>query len=240
MFLLLFICMLILSFILIIISISDVHNWFYYENINYLIKEKLYAEIRLEKFFKKSKIKNIFILLIYIFNIILILSFISLHNFYRKELINSAFITFVLISILMQIFILILIVNIIKKTFNLKKIYRKLINSNSKAEWESYFLDINKINVKDHKFDIVKEYIQNEKINFYYLAIDVSRMIVIFPKYKKLKKILKNKSSIRDKYLYINSILAIEPLKLRIKKQYLDREQISYLYYLIMSDIVKE
>ncbi len=239
MFLLLFICMLILSFILIIISISDVHNWFYYENINYLIKEKLYAEIRLEKFFKKSKIKKIFILLIYIFNIILILSFISLHNFYRKELINSAFITFVLISILMQIFILILIVNIIKKTFNLKKIYRKLINSNSKAEWESYFLDINKINVKDHKFDIVKEYIQNEKINFYYLAIDVSRMIVIFPKYKKLKKILKNKSSIRDKYLYINSILAIEPLKLRIKKQYLDREQISYLYYLIMSDIVK-
>ena len=41
MFLLLFICMLILSFILIIISISDVHNWFYYENINYLIKEIL-------------------------------------------------------------------------------------------------------------------------------------------------------------------------------------------------------
>lgn len=197
MFLLSFICMVILSFILIVISISDVYTWFYYENINYLLKEKLYVEIRLEKFFKKSKIKNIFILLIYIFNLILILLFILLHNFYKKELINSEFITFVLISILMQIFILILIINIIKKTFKLKKIYDKLINSNGKAEWESYFLDINKINVKDYKFDIVKEYIQNEKINFYYLAINVSKMVVIFPKYKKLKKILKSKSLIK-------------------------------------------
>ena len=173
MFLLLFIPMLILSFVLITIWISNVYNWFYYENINYLIKEKLYVEIRLEKFFKKSKIKNIFTLLIYILNIILILLFILLHNFYKKELINSAFITFTLISILMQLFILTLIINIIKKTF-------------------------------------------------------------------KLKKILKNKSLIKDKYLYLNSLLAIEPLKLKIKKQYLDREQISYLYYLIMSDIVEQ
>ena len=234
MFLLLFIPMLILSFVLITIWISNVYNWFYYENINYLIKEKLYVEIRLEKFFKKSKIKNIFTLLIYILNIILILLFILLHNFYKKELINSTF-----ISILMQLFILTLIINIIKKTFKLKKIYEKLINSNGKVKWEPYFLDINKINVKDHKFDIVKEYIQNGKINFYYLALSVSKMVVIFPKYKKLKKILKNKSLIKDKYLYLNSLLAIEPLKLRIKKQYLDREQISYLYYLIMSDIVE-
>ena len=240
MFLLSFIPMLILSFVLIIIWISNVYNWFYYENINYLLKEKLYVEIRLEKFFKKSKIKNIFTLLIYILNIILILLFILLHNFYEKELINSTFITFTLISILMQLFILTLIINIIKKTFKLKKIYEKLINSNGKVEWEPYFLDINNINVKDHKFDIVKEYIQKGKINFYYLALNVSKMVVIFPKYKKLKKILKNKSFIKDKYLYLNSILAIEPLKLRIKKQYLDREQISYLYYLIMSDIVKQ
>lgn len=239
MFLLLFIPMLILSFVLITIWISNVYNWFYYENINYLIKEKLYVEIRLEKFFKKSKIKNIFTLLIYILNIILILLFILLHNFYKKELINSAFITFTLISILMQLFILTLIINIIKKTFKLKKIYEKLINSNGKVKWEPYFLDINNINVKDHKFDIVKEYIQKGKINFYYLALNVSKMVVIFPKYKKLKKILKNKSFIKDKYLYLNSILTIEPLKLRIKKQYLDREQISYLYYLIMSDIVE-
>ena len=40
MFLLLFIPMLILSFVLITIWISNVYNWFYYENINYLIKEK--------------------------------------------------------------------------------------------------------------------------------------------------------------------------------------------------------
>lgn len=193
MFLLLFIPMLILSFVLITIWISNVYNWFYYENINYLIKEKLYVEIRLEKFFKKSKIKNIFTLLIYILNIILILLFILLHNFYKKELINSAFITFTLISILMQLFILTLIINIIKKTFKLKKIYDKLINSNGKVKWEPYFLDINKINVKDHKFDIVKEYIQNGKINFYYLALNVGKMVVIFPKYKKLKKILKIK-----------------------------------------------
>ena len=33
----------------------------------------------------------------------------------------------------------------------------------------------------------------------------------------KLKKILKNKILIKDKYLYLNSLLAIEPLKLRIK-----------------------
>jgi len=118
MFLLLFICMVILSFILIIICISNVYNWFYYENINYLIKEKLYVEIRLEKFFKKSKIKNIFTLLIYILNIILILLFILLHNFYKKELINSTFITFTLIFILMQLFILTLIINIIKKHLN--------------------------------------------------------------------------------------------------------------------------
>ena len=59
----------------------------------------------------------------------------------------------------MQLFILTLIINIIKKTFKLKKIYEKLINSNRKVKWEPYFLDINKINVKDHKFDIVKEYI---------------------------------------------------------------------------------
>ena len=186
MFLLSFICMAILSFILIIICISNVYIWFYYENINYLLKEKLYVEIRLEKFFKKSKIKNIFTLLIYILNIILILLFILLHNFYKKELIDSTFITFTLISILMQLFILTLIINIIKKTFKLKKIYQKSINSNGKVEWEPYFLDINKINVKDHKFDIVKEYIQNEKINFYYLALNVSKMVVIFPKYKKL------------------------------------------------------
>lgn len=191
MFLLLFIPMLILSFILITIWISNVYNWFYYENINYLLKEKLYVEIRLEKFFKKSKIKNIFTLLIYILNIILILLFILLHNFYKKELINSAFITFILISIFMQLFILTLIINIIKKTFKLKKIYEKLINSNGKVEWEPYFLDINKINVKDQKFDIVKEYIQNGKINFYYLALNVSKMVVIFPKYKKLKKNIK-------------------------------------------------
>lgn len=89
MFLLFFICVAILSFILIIISISDVHTWFYYENINYLLKEKLYVEIRLEKFFKKSKIKNIFILLIYIFNLILILLFILLHNFYKYSTQNS-------------------------------------------------------------------------------------------------------------------------------------------------------
>lgn len=57
MFLLLFICVAILSFILIIISISDVYTWFYYENINYLIKEKLYVEIRLEKFLKNPKLK---------------------------------------------------------------------------------------------------------------------------------------------------------------------------------------
>ena len=239
MFLLSFICMVILSFILIIIWISNVYNWFYYENINYLLKEKLYVEIRLEKFFKKSKIKNIFTLLIYILNIILILLFILLNNFYKKELTNSTFITFTLISIFMQLFILTLIINIIKKTFKLKKIYEKLINSNGKVKWEPYFLDINKINVKDYKFDIVKEYIQNGKINFYYLALNVSKMVVIFPKYKKLKKILKNKSLIKDKYLYLNSLLAMEPLKLRIKKQYLDREQISYLYYLIMSDIVE-
>lgn len=86
MFLLLFIPMLILSFVLITIWISNVYNWFYYENINYLIKEKLYVEIRLEKFFKKSKIKNIFTLLIYILNIILILLFILLQIFIKKNL----------------------------------------------------------------------------------------------------------------------------------------------------------
>ena len=57
MFLLLFIPMLILSFVLIIIWISNVYNWFYYENINYLLKEKLYVEIRLEKFLKSLKLK---------------------------------------------------------------------------------------------------------------------------------------------------------------------------------------
>lgn len=124
MFLLSFIYMVILSFILIIICISNVYIWFYYENINYLLKEKLYVEIRLEKFFKKSKIQNIFTLLIYILNIILILLFILLHNFYKKELIDSTFITFTLISILMQLFILTLIINIIKKTFKLKKYMR--------------------------------------------------------------------------------------------------------------------
>lgn len=127
MFLLSFISMAILSFILIIISISDVYNWFYYENINYFIKEKLYVEIRLEKFFKKSKIKNIFTLLIYILNIILILLFILLHNFYKKEIIDSTFITFTLISILMQLFILTLIINIIKKTFKLYELLNKFI-----------------------------------------------------------------------------------------------------------------
>ena len=81
-------------------------------------------EIMLEKFFKKSKIQNIFTLLIYILNIILILLFILLHNFYKKELIDSTFITFTLISILMQLFILTLIINIIKKTFKLKKYIR--------------------------------------------------------------------------------------------------------------------
>lgn len=211
---------------------------FYLENITFFLEKNFYVNLKLNNVFKKTKIKNIFWLIIYTINLILFLLFITLSYIYDKEPLEEKLITFIFIIIIL-ITISFFIINVLLKTKKLKIKYDKLKNLYSKNDYEKYFLNINSFDLKDKKFSIIDEYIKNKKMKILYIPL-AWKFTIAFPNYKKLKILLNKIPSFEEKNLYINSILATEPLKLRIKKEYLDREQLSYLHYLIIDDIKKE
>lgn len=198
----------------------------------------MYVNLKLNNVFKKTKIKNIFWLIIYTINLILFLLFITLSYIYDKEPLVEKLITFIFIIIIL-ITISFFIINVLLKTKKLKIKYNELKKLYSKNDYEKYFLNINSFDLKDKKFSIIDEYIKNKKMKILYIPL-AWKFTIAFPNYKKLKILLNKIPSFEEKNLYINSILATEPLKLRIKKEYLDREQLSYLHYLIIDDIKKE
>ena len=177
-------------------------------------------------------------MIIYTINLILFLLFITLSYIYDKEPLAEKLITFIFIIIIL-ITISFFIINVLLKTKKLKIKYDELKNLYSKNDYEKYFLNINSFDLKDKKFSIIDEYIKNKKMKILYIPL-AWKFTIAFPNYKKLKILLNKIPSFEEKNLYINSILATEPLKLRIKKEYLDREQLSYLHYLIIDDIKKE
>lgn len=211
---------------------------FYLENITFFLEKNFYVNLKLNNVFKKTKIKNIFWLIIYTINLILFLLFITLSYIYDKEPLVEKLITFIFIIIIL-ITISFFIINVLLKTKKLKIKYDELKNLYSKNDYEKYFLNINSFDLKDKKFSIIDEYIKNKKMKILYIPL-AWKFTIAFPNYKKLKILLNKIPSFEEKNLYINSILATEPLKLRIKKEYLDREQLSYLHYLIIDDIKKE
>lgn len=211
---------------------------FYLENITFFLEKNFYVNLKLNNVFKKTKIKNTFWLIIYIINLILFLLFITLSYIYDKEPLEKKLITFIFIIIIL-ITISFFIINVLLKTKKLKIKYNELKKLYSKNDYEKYFLNINSFDLKDKKFSIIDEYIKNKKMKILYIPL-AWKFTIAFPNYKKLKILLNKIPSFEEKILYINSILATEPLKLRIKKEYLDREQLSYLHYLIIDDIKKE
>ena len=239
-------------FLLISLEISVINmvlNWilfysntryilFHLENITFFLEKKLYVNLKLSNVFKKTKIKNIFWLIIYIIDLMLFLLFITLSYFYDKEPLTEKLITFMFIIIIL-ITISFFIKNVLLKTKKLKIKYNELKKLYSKNDYEKYFLNINSFDLKDKKFSIIDEYIKNKKMKILYIPL-AWKFTIAFPNYKKLKILLNKIPSFEEKILYINSILATGPLKLKIKKEYLDREQLSYLHYLIIDDIKKE
>lgn len=239
-------------FLLISLEISVINmflNWilfysntryilFHLENITFFLEKKLYVNLKLNNVFKKTKIKNIFWLIIYIIDLMLFLLFITLSYFYDKEPLAEKLITFMFIIIIL-ITISFFIINVLLKTKKLKIKYNELKKLYSKNDYEKYFLNINSFDLKDKKFSIIDEYIKNKKMKILYIPL-AWKFTIAFPNYKKLKILLNKIPSFEEKILYINSILATGPLKLKIKKEYLDREQLSYLNYLIIDDIKKE
>ena len=98
-------------FLLISLEISIINmflNWilfysntryilFHLENITFFLEKKLYVNLKLNNVFKKTKIKNIFWLIIYIIDLMLFLLFITLSYFYDKEPLAEKLITFMFI-----------------------------------------------------------------------------------------------------------------------------------------------
>ena len=102
-------------FLLISLEISVINmvlNWilfysntryilFHLENITFFLEKKLYVNLKLNNVFKKTKIKNIFWLIIYIIDLMLFLLFINLSYFYDKEPLTEKLITFMFIIIIL-------------------------------------------------------------------------------------------------------------------------------------------
>ena len=231
----------IMNFIITISFLSIRKIIFYYKNICYFFKKNIYQKINLNKYFKKLNILKIFLLLAYIINLILSLTLIVIDSYnLKKEKSIDVSIAWIIQHIVTIIIISNLTIYVLWKSFKLKKKYNIFSNIDNASNLELYFLDINNLNLEDAKFNIVNEYIKNAKIKIYYNNFSAKLFPIIFPNYKKLKILLNKIPSFEEKNLYINSILATEPLRLRIKKEYLDREQLSYLHYLIINDIKKE
>ena len=120
-------------FLLISLEISIINmflNWilfysntryilFHLENITFFLEKKLYVNLKLNNVFKKTKIKNIFWLIIYIIDLMLFLLFITLSYFYDKEPLAEKLITFMFIIIIL-ITISFFIINVLLKTKKLK------------------------------------------------------------------------------------------------------------------------
>ncbi|WP_412031365.1 hypothetical protein [Metamycoplasma buccale] len=197
--------------------------------------------LNLNKYFKKWKISNIFILLAFIIDIVFIFLFVFLDSYvYSEKFYIEILIANLIISIMILITISILTIDILLKTSKLRKKYNIYINSIKQNKFEPYFLNIDNINLKDEKFQIVKKYVETKKIKIIYMQEDRKVLPVIFPNFKKLKAILEKKTSFNEKVEFIDLFLCSEPLKLKLKKEYLDKEQISYLRYLIIENFREE
>lgn len=240
---LLFIPIVIIKFCIITIYFLSLRKIiFNYENLSYFLESKFYVDINLNKYFKKLKIVQIIVIILYIINWSLILSLIILNvNIFNQ----SKSIDIKVFWVLLPLFIIIVMsqatIYLVLKIHKLKNKYKMFLTVNNKETCESYFLDIKNINLTNEKFWIINKYIENTKIKIYYISEYEKLIPIIFPNYKKLKKILLKKYKLfDDKLLYIDSILATESLKLKIKSEYLDREQISYLRFLIINNIIKD
>ena len=209
---LLFIPIVIIKFCIITIYFLSLRKIiFNYQNLSYFLESKFYVDINLNKYFKKLKIVQIIVIILYVINLALILS------------------------------LIVLTIYLVWKIHKLKNKYKMFLTVNNKETCESYFLDIENINLTNEKFWIINKYIEDTKIKIYYISEYEKLIPIIFPNYKKLKRILLKKYKLfDDKLLYIDSILATESLKLKIKSEYLDREQISYLRFLIINNIIKD
>lgn len=146
---------------------------------------------------KKTKIKNIFWLIIYTINLILFLLFITLSYIYDKEPLVEKLITFIFIIIIL-ITISFFIINVLLKTKKLKIKYDELKNLYSKNDYEKYFLNINSFDLKDKKFSIIDEYIKNKKMKILYIPL-AWKFTIAFPNYKKLKILLNKIPSFEEK-----------------------------------------
>ena len=161
---------------------------FYLENITFFLEKNFYVNLKLNNVFKKTKIKNIFWLIIYTINLILFLLFITLSYIYDKEPLVEKLITFIFIIIIL-ITISFFIINVLLKTKKLKIKYDELKNLYSKNDYEKYFLNINSFDLKDKKFSIIDEYIKNKKMKILYIPL-AWKFTIAFPNYKKIKILL--------------------------------------------------
>ena len=212
---------------------------FYNKNLNYFISEKYKVNIEINKKIKRWKIEAIIITILFF----LLLIFISIPIFYEVKIeklnlkniipgitLGSAFIFIhLLINTLMWV--------------DIRRIIRKL-NLYSKSfkntKYENYFLDFSEIKISDSKKMIVHNYIVIDNMNIYYLINPFNAHSLIYlPSYSKIKERLNKIENYDDKIAYIDSTLCSEPLTLKIDNEYLDREQISYLRYLIINSIRK-
>ena len=190
-------------FLLISLEISVINmflNWIlFYSNTRYILfhLENITFFLKLNNVFKKTKIKNIFWLIIYIIDLMLFLLFITLSYFYDKEPLAEKLITFMFIIIIL-ITISFFIINVLLKTKKLKIKYNELKKLYSKNDYEKYFLNINSFDLKDKKFNIIDEYIKNKKMKILYIPLEW-KFTIAFPNYKKLKILLNKIPSFEEK-----------------------------------------
>lgn len=187
---LLFIPIIIVKFCIITIYFLSLRKIiFNYQNLSYFLESKFYVNINLNKYFKKLKIVQIIVIILYIINWSLILSLISLNvNIFKQ----SKSIDIKVFWILLPLFIIIVMsqatIYLVWKIHKLKTKYKMFLTVNNKETCEPYFLDIKNINLTNEKFWIINKYIEDTKIKIYYISEYEKLIPIIFPNYKKLKK----------------------------------------------------
>lgn len=169
---LLFIPIVIIKFCIITIYFLSLRKIiFNYENLSYFLESKFYVDINLNKYFKKLKIVQIIVIILYIINWFLILSLIILNvNIFKQ----SKSIDIKVFWILLPLFIIIVMsqatIYLVWKIRKLKNKYKMFLTVNNKETCESYFLDIENINLTNEKFWIINKYIEDTKIKIYYIS----------------------------------------------------------------------
>ena len=202
---LLFIPIVIIKFCIITIYFLSLRKIiFNYENLSYFLESKFYVDINLNKYFKKLKIVQIIVIILYIINWSLILSLIILNvNIFNR----SKSIDIKVFWVLLPLFIIIVMsqatIYLVLKIHKLKNKYKMFLTVNNKETCESYFLDIKNINLTNEKFWIINKYIEDTKIKIYYISEYEKLIPIIFPNYKKLKKILLKKYKLFEINFYI-------------------------------------